>query len=238
MLILDPLVKAHTGEENSNGHLDFVAGILVNIAAECDCAVDVLHHVGKGGPDPGNADRGRGASAFKDAARLVYTLTTMMPEEAKVFGITDGDRRLLVRMDSAKINIAPPASSAKWFRLVGVNLGNGTHAYPNGDEVQTVEPWTPPDLWEGLSNHLCNEILTAIDKGLEDGRRYSNHNTADELAAWPVVVEHARGKTKKQAQEVVRTWIKNGVLVVKDYSNPVSRHNAKGLWVNPAKRPT
>ena len=37
----------------------------------------------------------------------------------------------------------------------------------------------PPDPWEGLSNHLCNEILTAIDKGLEDGRRYSNHNTTD-----------------------------------------------------------
>ena len=238
VLILDPLVKAHTVEENSNGHLDFVAGILGNIAAECDCAVDVLHHVSKGGPDPGNADRGRGASAFKDAARLVYTLTTMTPEEAKLFGITDGDRRLLVRMDSAKINIAPPASSAKWFRLVGVNLDNGTDAYPHGDEVQTVEPWTPPDMWEGLSSHLCNEILTAIDKGLEDGRRYSNHNTAKELAAWLVVVEHVTEITEKQAREVVRTWIKNGVLVEEDYRNPVTRRTAKGLRVNPAKRPT
>jgi AAA domain len=238
VLILDPLVKAHTGEENSNGHLDFVAGILVNIAAECDCAVDVLHHVGKGAPDHGNADRGRGASAFKDAARLVYTLTTMTSEEAEVFDITDGDRRLLVRMDSAKINIAPPASSAKWFRLIGVNLGNGTDAYPHGDEVQTVEPWTPPGTWEGLSNRLCNEILTAIDKGLDDGRRYTNHNTTEELAAWTVVAEHAKEKTEKQAREVVRTWVKNGVLVVKDYMNPMSRHKAKGLWVNPAKRPT
>ena len=87
----------------------------------------------------------------------------------------------------------------------------------------------PPDPWEGLSNRLCNEILTAIDKGLQDGRHYSNHNTAKDVAAWPVVVDHARGKTEKQAREVVRTWFENGVLVVKDYQNPVTRHDAKGL---------
>jgi hypothetical protein len=30
-----------------------------------------------------------------------------------------------------------------WFRLVGVRLDNATETYPAGDEVQTVERWTP-----------------------------------------------------------------------------------------------
>jgi len=59
--------------------------------------------------------------------------------------------RLLIRMDSTKVNIAAPAETAKCFRLVGGNLGNGNDAYPNVDEAQTVEPWTPPDT--SLSYH-------------------------------------------------------------------------------------
>jgi hypothetical protein len=81
----------------------------------------------------------------------VYTLTLMSGEEAKLFNLCLGDRRSLIRMDSAKVNIAPPSVSAKWFRLVGVPLGNGNVLYPNGDEAQTIEPWDPPNLWAQIT---------------------------------------------------------------------------------------
>ena len=48
-------------------------------------------------------------------------------------------------MDSAKVNIAPPMAKAKWFRLIGVPLGNATELYPNGDIVQTVALGRPPE---------------------------------------------------------------------------------------------
>jgi hypothetical protein len=67
-------------------------------------------------------------------------------------------------MDSAKVNIALPAESAKWSQLVGVNLG-GNNAYPNVDEAQTVEPWTAPDTWQDLGHQALNETITAIDPG-------------------------------------------------------------------------
>jgi hypothetical protein len=47
----------------------------------------------------------------------------MSAEEAQAFGIPEEERRGLVRMDSAKVNIAPPMAKAKWFRIVGVPLG-------------------------------------------------------------------------------------------------------------------
>ena len=235
--ILDPFVKSHGCAENDNGQIDMVAGILAQIAISCSCAIDAPHHVAKGASDPGNADKGRGASAFKDAARLVYTLTTMSPEEAGTFGIPEGERRSFIRMDSGKVNLVKAAAQATWFKLVSVPLHNETDEYPNGDDVQAVEPWSPPELWADMSNHLLNEILAAIDKGMENGQRYSSAAAATDRAAWKVVMEHVPTKTEKQARTVINTWVKNGVLTMVEYTNPDTRKPAKGLKVNPEKRP-
>jgi hypothetical protein len=231
-------VKSHSVEENSNSAIDDVVQVLVDLAAKHNIAIDVPHHVSKGSSDPGNASRGRGASAMKDGGRLIYTLTPMSLEEAEIFGIPEEKRRLLVRVDSAKVNITKPLGAAKWFRLVGVPLGNATELYPNGDEVQTVEPWMPPDTWADLSVDLLNKILAVIDAGLPDGSRYTDAPRADDRAAWKVITGHAPTKTEGQAREVIKTWVKNRVLIRRDYDNPTTRKPAKGLWVDPTKRPT
>jgi hypothetical protein len=239
VMSLDPFVKAHSAEENSNNAIDGVLQILADMATAHDLAVDVPHHTSKGITEPGNANRGRGASAMKDGARLVYTLSPMSPEEAQTLGVPEADRRRLIRMDSGKVNIAPPMAEAKWFRLVGVPLGNGTERYPHGDEVQTVEPWTPPDTWDGISNAIANAILNEIDAGLPDGNRYSDHHkSTDDRAAWRIVGKHAPNKTEAQARCVVAAWLKSGTLARNEYENPATRKTVKGLFVNPAKRPT
>jgi hypothetical protein len=238
LVYLDPFIKSHSVEENSNSAIDDVAQLLTDIGAKYDIAIDTPHHTSKGTADPGNANRGRGASAHKDAGRLVYTASPMSAEEAEALGVFEDTRRMLLRIDGAKVNIVPPMTKAKWFRLVSVPLGNATDLYPNGDDVQTVEPWTPPDTWADLSSDLLNRILTAIDNGLPDGNRYSDSHNAKERIAWTVVMEHAPQKTEAQAREIIRTWVKNGVLVPEDYTNPVTRHEVKGLRVNAAKRPS
>jgi hypothetical protein len=145
LVYLDPFIKSHSVEENSNSAIDDVAQLLTDIGAKYDIPIDTPHHTSKGTADPGNANRGRGASAHKDAGRLVYTASPMSAEEAEALGVSEETRRMLLRIDSAKVNIVPPMTKAKWFRLVSVPLGNATDLYPNGDDVQTVEPWTPPD---------------------------------------------------------------------------------------------
>ena len=143
IVMLDPFIKSHGIAENDNNGIDGVAQILTDMSVKYDIAVDVPHHMAKGPADPGNANRGRGASSLKDALRLVRTATVMTTEEAKAFGLSEVERRRLIRIDDAKLNIAP-MTEAKWFRLVGVDIGNATERYPNGDNVQTVEPWKPP----------------------------------------------------------------------------------------------
>ena len=234
---LDPFIKSHGLGENDNNAIDYVCTLLAKIAIDNDCAIDLPHHTKKGTGAPGDADRSRGASSMKDAARLVYTLAPMSSDEAKQFGLTEADRRSLIRLDSGKVNIAPPSRDASWFRLVGVPLGNGAGLYPAGDHVQTVERWHPPETWAGLDAALLNRILDDIDRGLENGSRYSTSSGAAGRAAWRVVVEHAPDRTEHQAREIIRAWVASGTLYTEEYDDPVARKPFKGLRVNPLKRP-
>jgi hypothetical protein len=233
---IDPFVKSHAVEENNNNGIDEVVQVLTDMATKHNIAIDAPHHTSKGTADPGNANRGRGASSMNNAARLVYTLAVMSGEEAKAFGIKEEHRRFHIRMDSGKVNIAP-ARVAKWFKLVGVPLGNGNDLYPSGDEVQAVEPWTPPETWTGMDTPLLNRILDKIDAGISDGTRYSTAPRAETRAAWRVVLELAPNKTEAQARDMIKTWVRNGVLCVEEYDDPVRRDKAKGLYVDAAKRP-
>jgi RecA-family ATPase len=109
---IDPFVKTHSVDENANSAIDDVVQVLTDLGAKYDIAVDAPHHISKGPADPGNANRGRGASAMKDAARLVYTLMPMSIEDAEDFGVSEEQRRQLIRMGSGKVNITKALSTS------------------------------------------------------------------------------------------------------------------------------
>jgi hypothetical protein len=237
LVSLDPFIKLHALEENDNGAMDFVCDLLVQLSIQYDIAVDAPHHTKKGNVVAGDADAGRGASAARDAGRLIYTLTRMTEEEAKTFSIKSADRNLYVRLDSGKVNIAKPSREATWYKLIGVPLGNGTDDYPAGDEVQTVIPWHPPKTWDGLTSVQLNAALTDIDAGLPNGQRYTNAGKAADRAAWPIVQRHCPGKTEQQCRDIINTWVKNRLLYTADYADPIARRQLKGLRVDNGKRP-
>lgn len=235
VLGLDPLKKAHGADENDNTAMDEVMQVLSDMAIARNIAIAAAHHTSKGAMEAGNPDKARGASALRDAARIVKTVTGMAPEEAQLFGIDERTRRVMLRIDNAKVNLAPPTDT-EWLKLVGVSLMNATERYPNGDNVQTVERWEPPDTWAGLHNVLANQILDAIDAGI-DGERYSNHaSTREPRQAWRVVMGHI-DKTEPQARAIVDKWIKNGVLEVRQYDSTQAKGKARGLYLNHTKRP-
>ena len=70
---LDPFIKTHGLEEDADIAIDLVCELLVSVAIQHDCAVDLPHHTKKGVMAAGNADAGRGATSMKDAARLAPT---------------------------------------------------------------------------------------------------------------------------------------------------------------------
>ena len=97
-VIIDPLVKTHSVEENNNSAIDGVAQLLTDLAVRYNIAIDAPHHTSKGSEKPGDAHRGRGASALIDAVRLTCTLTRMNEQEAQTFNIPEEERRQYVRL--------------------------------------------------------------------------------------------------------------------------------------------
>jgi len=94
------------------------------------------------------------------------------------------ERGLYDRLDSAKTNIAVRSTKAE---------------YPNGDNVQVVEPWSPSETWAGLSNDDVNSILTKIALGPGGGNHYTAR-TARPGAPPP-------GTPARRARR--RSWIQN-----------------------------
>jgi hypothetical protein len=169
---------------------------------------------------------------------LVYTLTPMTPDEAQQFGLSEAERRSLIRMDSGKVNITPQAADAVWFKLVGVPLDNGNGLYPSGDNVQTIEPYKPPDTWTGMDSAVLNRILDDIDAGLPGGKsRYSTSANAKVRSAYGVVLKHT-DKNETQAREIIKIWLKNGVIYNEEYFDESARKDFLGLRVNATKRPS
>lgn len=238
IISLDPFIKTHALEENDSGDMDFVCDLLARMAVEFNVAVDSPHHVHKGQVTPGDADSGRGSSGIRDAGRLVYTLAPMSESEAHAFNVGPEDRCAYVRLDPAKVNIAARSTKATWFKIVGQPIGNGCAEYPNGDTIQVVEPWSPPDAWANTTPDGLNAILTNIARGMSNGQRFSNAPNAGDRAVWPVVQRSYPEKPEGQCREIVHTWLATGLLYPKDYDDPVQRKTRKGLYVDDAKRPS
>jgi DNA polymerase len=113
LVILDPFVKLHALDENSNPDMDFVCTQLVKLAQEFNIAIDSPAHTRKGALTAGDSDNRRGASAQRDAGRLDYTLTAMDEDEAKRFGIDLDERKSYVRLDRAKANRGPQCTTIR-----------------------------------------------------------------------------------------------------------------------------
>ena len=128
LLIVDPFVSTHNAPENDNTAMDQVMSIYRKIAAKTGAAIILIHHTRKlneSGSSAGNADIARGASAFKDAVRVIATLTPMSKDEAKTLTFDDHKRSRHFRLDSGKQNFSAKMSNEQWFRMESCLIANG-----------------------------------------------------------------------------------------------------------------
>ena len=236
LIVVDPFVKSHRLDENSNVHMDAAATAWAEVADQAACAVLLVHHVRKGAAE--SVDATRGAKALTDAARSASLLAAMTAEEAAALGVPERERWRHVRLDDAKANLAPRAETAKWYRLESVSLGNGSVLYPLGDAVGAIAPWTPPSPFRDLSPADCNRALDAIGQGHE-GHAFTRHRTGRAAGRWAGgVLEQLFGFAPDEAARVLAIWLKTGLLVEEEYRHPEQRKARLGLKVVDAKRPT
>lgn len=217
LLIVDPFVRSHRVEENHNDQIDFVAALWAHIADQADCSILLVHHFKKGGLS-GDASAFRGASALIDASRAAVTLSPMANDEADKLGIGEKDRWRYVRVDNAKLNLAPPPASALWLELQGVALNNAT-AERQGDNVQTVQRWSAPSAWDGISWADIEHVLNEIETGMEGAEFYALARQSKDRWAGTLIVARC-GKTEGQAVHILKKWKETGLVEDGQYASP------------------
>jgi hypothetical protein len=86
----------------------------------------------------------------------------MDADVAAKFGIEGDDerRRYFAVMDD-KYNRAP-AEEAERYRLVSVDLGNGTDG--SGDSIGVAEPWAPPDPFDGVTAEHLYRVQCLVEE--------------------------------------------------------------------------
>ncbi len=118
LLVFDTFTRWHRLDENSNGQMSQVIGVLEMIATKSGAAILFLHHTGKSAALNGEQDKQqstRGASAIVDNCRWQAFMQTMSEDEAKKHSVALDDRKMYVQIGGNKENYGSP-TIAKWLR--------------------------------------------------------------------------------------------------------------------------
>ena len=141
--------------------------------------------------------------------------------------------------------------AAKWFVKKTVALPNASDDEPP-DEVGVLKPWNPtPAIFTRIPNDLANKILDIIDRGLWDdngkptGDLYTSARQGKANKRWAgnVVVELVEKASEEEckpedAQTVIDTWIKSGLLIeISETTSTSKGKKRKTLRVDDTKRP-
>lgn len=135
-LCCDPFITFHTMPENDNTNVDIAARQFSRIAHDANVAIDLIHHISKGGDSEshaGDISRARGGAAIGAAIRNSYTLAAMSKETAEGFSLGDEYVRF-VRLDDGKRNYALRGGEPDWFYLESIDIANG-------DNVGVIRPF-------------------------------------------------------------------------------------------------
>jgi hypothetical protein len=205
VLIIDPFVSSHEVSENDNRAIDAVAKAWGQIADECNCSINLVHHVRKGNGTETTAESARGAKALTDAARSVLVYNRMTADEAGLAGVPADQVGFYFRTQNDKANLAPPAK-AEWFRMNNVDLANG-------DKVGVACPWIWPELFEGISTAKTQAVQRAVAEG--KWRKDPRSTEWVGIAVAQVLgLDPEPEADRKRISALIKEWVKNDVLRV------------------------
>ena len=214
VLILDPFVSSHGVPENDNGAIDLVVKqAFVRIAHECQCAINLVHHIRKSNGEEATADSARGASALIGAARSVQVFNRMTEDEAAKADVVPEKRKFYFRVTNEKANMAPPPERADWYRMNSVDLDNG-------EQVGVAAQF----LWPA-EKQIEDDKIEAIRAAMAGGQWRESPQATDWVghAIGHILGFNSRDKAEaKKVQTAIRQLVKNEFLVI------VSRDDGKG----------
>lgn len=143
-------------------------------------------------------------SALLAKARSARVLNGMAEDEAARAGIEK--RRSFFRVDNGKANLSPAGEKADWYRLLGVEIGNG-------DNVVAVAPWKWPNPLAGITP----DDLRAVQAKIREGRyreSIQSQDWAGNAVASVLKLNLSKKADKAKAAGLLKTWLAKDMLRV------------------------
>jgi hypothetical protein len=225
LVISDPFISMHAVNENSNPSIQAVVAMVRRITRETGCAFGMIHHIRKTGGEDATIDSVRGAGALIGAARSARVLNKVGKEDAADLGVNEIDAMGLFRVDEGKGNLRP-LESAVYRRMKSVKLDNG-------ESIGVAVAYSLPDLWDGMTTRVVNNMLTEIDKGI-DGERYSSRPQDKARYVGSVISGYTfanpdHKKSARQAKLIVAEWFEKDLLEEVAYRSEGQRKDRMGV---------
>lgn len=131
-VVLDPLKKFHSCDENSNSAMDMLArDVFLEVAGKLKVVMLILHHSAKSKESIGS----RGASTLTDTARIAYKITKHYLKNKETGELIEDDSKL------GKVKISTIKDNKNIFSKYGLrNTNHGDISlYPSRIEVEEKE---------------------------------------------------------------------------------------------------
>lgn len=148
LVILDPLIKLHGLNENSNNSMIHFIDRVAGLARQMQVAILVVHHSAKAGRNAtGDVSAARGAAVIIDEARWSAELGPLSAQEAK--NIPEPDRWRYAALRVTKANYGPVPQPLYLYRgregvLVRSQHPDHVVVTPATSEHEDVNPPAPP----------------------------------------------------------------------------------------------
>jgi len=209
----DPLAACHSVEENSNMAMGSVIRIFCDIAEDCDCAVELLHHPRKPNGQETEVEHARGASALIAASRSARALNVLSKDEHSKWRFT-GNRRAYFKVLNGKANLTLPPDDGEIFQILTVALGNGENDAP-GDLVGVVNRRYPQSAADELSEEQIRDLLAALAIGgpWREDQRATDQPWVGTVIARVLKLDISSEAGKWQVATLIKNWLETGRLV-------------------------
>jgi RecA-family ATPase len=122
LVMLDPIRRFHTSDENDSGAMTALVQMLQQLSSKTKTAVIFVHHTNRASTQMGVGDTAgaaRGSTALTDGVRWQLNLSQPTKAVAKHKGIADDDMGRFVMVDIAKSNYLPPQPTVMLERQAG-----------------------------------------------------------------------------------------------------------------------
>jgi AAA domain len=210
VVMVDPFVGCYEINENDNSKINAVSQEWAAIA-EHGCAIDLSHHVRKGGSRDGHTiEDARGAVALINSCRSVRVLNTMTREEGEKAGVER--HRSYFRIDNGKANLTAPPEQSEWRKFTSVNLDNATAESP-ADHVGVVILWKWPNPMEALTVH----DLRMAQKAVSEGGPWRRDSQAKNWIGIPIAsalrLDPEDKAHKAKIKGALKVWMATGMFV-------------------------